>query len=232
VPRIVIAGIAASAAAHRTTHYRDGMRVALPLVPLPVVFGLSFGVLAEAAGMGVFAPTVMSATAFAGSAQFAAAAILDTAGGVLAAFGAAALLNARYVPISFTVAPSMGGSLAARVLEAQLIVDETWALAQEGGGRVNRRILVGAGVVFYVAWVAGTAAGALGAGYLGEPESFGLDAAFPALFLALLVRQLGSGRAVVAALLGAVIALALVPIASPGVPIIAAATACLVGARR
>jgi branched chain amino acid efflux pump len=212
--------------------YRDGMRAGLPLVPLPIVFGTSFGVLAEAAGMGRFAPVVMSATTFAGSAQFAAAAVLDAAGGVLAAFGAAALLNARYAPISLTVAPSMGGPLATRLLQSQLIVDESWALAQEGGGRVNRRILVGAGVVFYVAWVVGTAIGTVGAGLLGDPETFGLDAAFPALFLALLVRQLGSRRAVVAAALGAAIALALVPFASPGVPIIAAAAACLVGVRR
>ena len=201
-------------------------------MPLPVIFGITFGVLAEAAGMGRLAPVVMSATTFAGSAQFAAAAVLDAAGGVLAAFGAAALLNARYAPMSLTVAPSMGGPLGTRLLQSQLIVDESWALAQEGGGRVNRRVLVGAGVVFYVAWVAGTAIGTLGAGFLGNPETFGLDAAFPALFLALLVRQLASRRAVTAALLGAAISLALVPVSSPGVPIIAAAAACLIGARR
>ena len=64
---------------------------------------------------------------------------------------------------------------------------------------------------------------------LGDPVALGLDAAFPALFLALLTLQLTKRRAVVAALLGAGIALALVPIAPAGVPIIAAAGAALIG---
>ena len=208
------------------------MRAIAPIAVTAVVFGTSFGVLAEAAGLGSVAPIVMSATAFAGSAQFAAASVLGTSGGVLAAVGAAVLLNARYAPISLSVAPSMRGSLVRRLLESQLIVDEAWAVAQVGGGRVDRRLLVGAGVVLYAGWVGGTALGVLGAGFLGDPNDYGLDAAFPALFLALLVRQLDSRLALVAALLGAGVAVALVPVAAAGVPIIAASAACLVGLRR
>ena len=209
--------------------YLEGARGAAPIALTAAVFGVSFGVLAQAAGMGVVAPIVMSATTFAGSAQFAAASVLETGGGALGAVGAAALLNARYAPMSLTVAPSMRGSLLGRLVQSQLIVDESWALAQVGGGRVDRRLLVGAGVLFYVGWVGGTAVGALGSGFLGDPERYGLDAAFPALFLALLVRQLASRQDVAAALLAAAIALALVPISSPGVPIIAASAACLLG---
>jgi 4-azaleucine resistance transporter AzlC len=199
---------------------------------MALVFGLSFGVLAEAAGMGTWAPIVMSMTTFAGSAQFAAASVLGTGGGALGAVGAAVLLNARYAPISLTVAPTMGGSLPARILQSQFVVDESWAVSQVGGGRVDRRLLVGAGSVLWILWVGGTIVGVFGAGFLGDPETYGLDAAFPALFLALLVRQLGSRRALVAALLGAAVALALVPVSSPGVPIIAASAACLVGLAR
>jgi 4-azaleucine resistance transporter AzlC len=212
--------------------YRDGARAIAPIAPTAAVFGLSFGVLAEAAGMGAAAPVVMSATAFAGSAQFAAASVLGTGGGVLAAVAAAALLNARYAPISLTVAPSVGGSLVSRFLQSQLVVDESWAVAQVGGGRVDRRLLVGAGLVLYVGWVAGTAIGVAGSDLLGDPERYGLDAAFPSLFLALLVRQLASPRAVAAALLAAAIALVLVPVSSPGVPIVAASAACLLGLAR
>ena len=182
--------------------------------------------------MGAAAPVVMSATTFAGSAQFAAASVLGAGGGVLAAVAAAALLNARYAPISLTVAPSVGGSLVSRLLQSQLVVDESWAVAQAGGGRVDRKLLVGAGLVLYVGWVGGTAVGVAGSDLVGDPERYGLDAAFPGLFLALLVGQLSSRRAVVVALLAAAIALALVPVSSPGVPIIAASAACLVGLAR
>ena len=212
--------------------YRDGVRASAPVAPMAFVFGLSFGVLAKASGMGALAPVVMSATAFAGSAQFAAASVLATGGGALGAIGAAVLLNARYAPISLTVAPVLGGPLLSRLLQSQLIVDESWAVSQVGGGRVDRRLIVGAGLTLYVGWLGGTALGVVGAGVVGNPARFGLDAAFPALFLALLVAQLSSRQALVAAVLGATIALALVPFSSPGVPIIAAAAACLVGLRR
>jgi 4-azaleucine resistance transporter AzlC len=195
-------------------------------------FGLSFGVLAKASGMGSLAPVLMSMTTFAGSAQFAAASLIGTGGGALAAIGAATLLNSRYAPISLTVAPSLGGSTLSRLLQSQLIVDESWAVSQAGGGRVDRKTLIGAGALLWFAWVGGTVVGVLGAGFIGDPARYGLDAAFPALFLALLVSQLDGRMAVVAALLGATISLALVPFTAPGVPIVAASLACLLGLRR
>jgi len=198
---------------------------------MAAIFAASFGVLATASGTGTLAPIVMSATTFAGSAQFAAVSLIGT-GSTLAAIGAAGLLNARYAPISITVAPGMSGSVASRLLQSQLIVDESWAVSQVGGGRVDRRLLIGAGVTLYVCWVGGTVVGVFGAELIGDPERFGLDAAFPALFLALLVPQLKSRTAVVAALLGAAISLALVPVSAAGVPIIAASAACLVGLLR
>jgi 4-azaleucine resistance transporter AzlC len=224
--------VAAGAALERGPRFRDGARAVAPIAVMAAVFGASYGVLAKAAGLGSIAPVVMSATTFAGSAQFAAASVLATGGGALGAIGAAGLLNARYAPISLTVAPSLGGSLLARVAQSQLVVDESWAVAQVGGGRVDRKLLVGAGLVLYVGWVGGTLVGVLGARLIGDPARYGLDAAFPALFLALLVPQIRSRRAFLAALLGAGIAIALLPFSAPGVPIVAAAAACLVGLRR
>ena len=81
-------------------------------------------------------------------------------------------------------------------------------------------------------WVLGTALGVLGGGFLGDPERLGLDAAFPALFLALLVGQLTTRRAVAAALAGGGIALVLLPFTPPGVPIVVAVLGCLLGLRR
>ncbi len=211
--------------------YRDGVRAAVAVAATVWFFGASFGLVARAAGMGVLAPLVMSATTFAGSAQFAVASILGGSGAALAAIAAAVLLNARYAPISISVARLFHGPRLRRLTESQLIVDESWALAGRGG-RFDRRILVGAGLLLYVAWVSGTAVGVLAGDSLGDPKDLGLDGAFPALFLALLVPQLRTRRAVGAALVAAAIALVLIPVAPPGTPIVAASAACLLGLRK
>ena len=93
-------------------------------------------------------------------------------------------------------------------------------------------MLLGAGLTLYIAWVAGTTLGVFFGDVTGDPSRLGLDAAFPALFLALLVPQLTSARAKQAAVLGAAIGLALTPFTPPGVPIIAASAACLLGWKR
>ena len=215
-----------------TTRLRHGARRAAPIGVAVLAFGVSFGLLARAAGMGRMAPIVMSATTFAGSAQFAVASILDAGGTVAAAVLAAVLLNVRYAPISISVADVFAGSAPKRLVQSQLIVDESWAISARGGGRFERDVLLGAGLLLYPCWVGGTALGVLGGGFLGDPERLGLDAAFPALFLALLVPQLAGRRAVVAALAAAALALALVPVTPAGIPIVAASAACLLGWRR
>jgi 4-azaleucine resistance transporter AzlC len=212
--------------------YREGMRAVLAIAATVWFFGASFGLLARSSGLGILAPLVMSATTFAGSAQFAIASILGTSGGAAAAIAAAVLLNARYVPISISVASLFHGPRLRRLAEAQLIVDESWAISSRGGGRFDRRLLIGSGLVLYVAWVTGTAVGVAGGAALGDPKDFGLDGAFPALFLALLVPQLVGGRARMAALLGAGIAFALTSFTPAGTPIIAASVAGLLGVRR
>ena len=212
------------------SRFRDGVRLALPLALAPLLFGSAFGVLAIDAEMGGAAAVVMSATTFAGSAQFAAASILDTGGGAPAAIVAAVLLNARYAPLSIAVASIFPGSARRRLLESQLIVDESWALAGRSG-RFEYGILVGVGALFWLLWVGGTAAGTL-VGDLLEPTAIGLDAAFPALFLALLVPYVRTRRALAAALTSAAITFVLIPVAPPGVPIVAAGLACLWGVRR
>src|SRR3989440_7366293 len=212
-----------------TTRLRDGARRAAPIGLAVLAFGVSFGLLARTAGMGRVAPIVMSATTFAGSAQFAVASILHAGGTVTAAILAAVLLNVRYVPISISVADLFSGRVTKRLVQSQLIVDESWAMSARGGGRFDRDVLLGAGLLLYPCWVAGTALGVLGGGFLGNPRRLGLDAAFPALFLALLLPQLTGRRSVVAAVVAAALALALVPLTPVGIPIVAASAACLVG---
>jgi 4-azaleucine resistance transporter AzlC len=211
--------------------FAHGARKVAPFSIAVFGFGMSFGVLARPT-MGSVAPIVMSMTTFAGSAQFASVSILSTGGTLAAAVIAAILLNARYGPIGVSVAPSLTGPWWSRFLRAQLVVDETWALSADGRGGHDPKLIVGGGLVLYAAWVVGTTAGVLFGDLIGDPARLGLDAAFPALFLALLVPHLDRPQARTAALLGAGIALALTPIAPAGVPIIAASLACAVGWRR
>jgi 4-azaleucine resistance transporter AzlC len=216
----------------RPSTLRDGARAVGPYAIAVLGFGISFGVLARASGFGTVAPVVMSATTFAGSAQFAAVSIVGDGGTIGAAIAAALLLNARYGPVGVSVARELTGPWYARLLHAQLVVDENWALAHTGDGRYDRSVLIGAGLVLYVGWIVGTAIGVISGQALGDPSAIGLDAAFPALFLALLVPQLRDRTRVQAAVLGAAIALALTPIAPAGLPIVAASAACLLGLRR
>lgn len=206
-----------------------GGKLAAPLAVAVGGFGFSFGLLAITADIPAVAAIVMSVTTFAGSAQFAAASVLSSDGSVVAATAAAVLLNSRYLPIGISVAPALGGSWPRRLLEAQLVVDESWAVGHIGDGQYERGRLLGAGLLIYGAWVGGTALGTTGGEFIGDPQQFGLDAAFPALFLALLVKQLHNRRAVVAAILGAVLALALTPVLAPGLPLLVASLACLTG---
>jgi 4-azaleucine resistance transporter AzlC len=209
----------------------DGVRAAAPLAVGPLLFGTSFGVLAGEAGLSSAAALVMSAVTFSGAAQFAAAGVLEAAGGALAAIVAACLLSARYIPIGVSVAGIFPGSVLRRLAEAQLIVDESWAIAGRSG-RFERSLLVGAGLLFYLLWLAGTAAGLLLGDAFGDPEAIGLDAAFPALFLALLWPYVQDRARLTGAALGGLVALAAVPLAPPGVPLVAASVVCLLGLRR
>jgi predicted branched-subunit amino acid permease len=95
------------------------MRADLAIAATVWFFGASFGLLARSSCLGILAPLLMSATTFAGSAQFAIASILGTSGGAVAAIAAAVLLNARYVPISISVASLFHGPRLSRLTEAQ-----------------------------------------------------------------------------------------------------------------
>lgn len=193
---------------------------------------MSFGLLATSTGFGGAAAIAMSLTTYTGASQFAAVSILAAGGGVSAAIVAAVLLASRYLPIGLSVAPVFRGNPLLRFAQAQLIIDESWAVSTRKDGTFDHGRLMGAGFVLLVAWMAGTVLGVIGGDFLGDPERLGLDAAFPALFLALLVPQLKERKALRAALLGATIAVALIPFVRPGMPIIAASLACVVGWRR
>jgi predicted branched-subunit amino acid permease len=212
--------------------YVAGVRVGLPLALVIFVVAVSFGALARSLGWGVLAPIVFSVTAFSVTAQFAVAAVMGAGGGVFLAIAAAVLLNARFLPMGMAVGPSLSGGRLRRALESQTIISTSWALAFRGGGRFDGPFMIGATIPQYLAWVTGTVVGVLTEAVGAEAaEKLGLDAVFPAFFLALLITVFRGGekRTITAIALAAAIAVALVPIAPPGVPMLAACAAALLG---
>jgi 4-azaleucine resistance transporter AzlC len=211
---------------------RAGIRAGLPFAVAAFVLALSFGVVAGNLGMPGWAAIVMSVVVFAGSAQFAALTIVAQGGGLGAAVAAAALVNSRFLPMGMALAPSLPGGPVARAVQGQAVVDASFVLASDGEGGFDRKLLFGSTAIQYLGWVAGTIAGVLGGGLLDDAERYGLDAVYPAFFLALLIEELRAGRSAVPAALGGAIALVLIPVAPPGVPVLAASLAALWGLRR
>ena len=211
--------------------FRSGLRAGAVFALPTFVLAVSFGVLARTLGWGLLAPVVFSAVGFSGSAQFAVADVLGAGGSAAAAIVAAILVNARFAVMGVAVASSLPGRRLRRAVEAQATVDASWALANVGGGRFDRGLLIGATLPQYIAWVGGTAIGVF-AGETIDPEALGLDVLFPAFFLGLLIDELRNGREHVgAALVAVAVSIALIPFTPPGVPIIAACAGALLGLR-
>lgn len=199
----------------------------VPVVIAVGVFGVSFGVLAGAAGMSPWVAVAMSATVFAGSAQFAAVSLLGGAGSWVAAVVSGVLLNLRYLATGAAAAPVLRGSRLRRLIAAQLVIDESYALAAGPNG-LDGPTLMRSGAALWMAWVLGTAVGAFAGPLAGDPARIGLDAAFPALFVALVWPMLGSAGARRAAIAGVVTALVLDPFVPAGVPLAVAAAVGLI----
>ncbi|MGA5120204.1 AzlC family ABC transporter permease [Streptomyces pseudogriseolus] len=188
------------------------------------VVGVSFGAIAVAGGLPVWVPVVMSLVVYAGSAQFSAVGVLLAGGGPVAAAATGLLLNTRTAAFSLAVAEHIGRSRLARLVGAHLVTDETVAftLAQQDPARRRAAFWV-SGIGLFTVWNACVAAGALAGGALGDTARYGLDAAFPAVLVALVLPALREDAGVRrAALAGTVLALALTPAVPAGVPVLAA----------
>jgi predicted branched-subunit amino acid permease len=214
----------------RLAPYRAGLKAGVGFALAAFVLGVSFGVLAEPI-MGPVAPVVMSAVLFSGAAQFGSTAVLAAGGDAITAIAAGTMLNARFLPMGVAAATALHGSPLRRAVEGQAVVDASWALAVQGDGRFDRELMIGATIPQYPAWVVGTLIGVLGGSALGDPAALGLDAVFPAFFVGLLAAELSRPHALAAALLGGAIALALTPVLPPGLPVLLASAAALIGLR-
>jgi 4-azaleucine resistance transporter AzlC len=210
---------------------RSGIRAGLPIALPTLLLGVSFGVLARPV-MGSIAPIVMSVVVFSGAAQFAALSVLAVGGAAGAAIAAGVLMNARLLPMGFAIGPALPGGVGARAAQAQAIVDASFAMASRGDGTFDRGLLLGATIVQGVGWITGTVIGVVVGPVVSDPQVLGLDGIFPAFYLTLLVAEARGRRALMAAAVGAVITLTLMPFVPVGIPIIVASVGALIGLRR
>ena len=191
-------------------------------------YGLSFGALAVTAGLSLAQATAMSALVFTGATQLSVDGAVAAGGAAAPAVASGLVLASRHVAYGIAVAPLLPDTLRARLVAAHLVIDESTAMARaDPDARRSRLAFWVTGASVFVCWNAATVAGALIGRAIADPAALGLDAVFPAAFVALLAPQLATKEARHAALGGAAIAAALVPLAPAGIPVLAAVTAAL-----
>ena len=205
-------------------YWRDCVVVSLAVG----MIGVTFGVFADAAGFDLAQIVVMSAFVFTGASQFAAVGVIDDGGSGGAAVGSALLLaarNALYGPVARRALPV---AALGRLVSAHFVIDETTAMA---AAHDDNRDATGAfwitATTLWLCWNLGSVAGALLGAVLGEPRTWGLDAAFPAMFVALLVPHVRTAAGRTAAVFAALVALGAVPVTASGIPILLAVSALL-----
>jgi predicted branched-subunit amino acid permease len=207
---------------------RDGLGVGIATG----TYGISFGAVAVGAGLSVTQTCALSLLMFTGASQFALVGVLAAGGTPLSGALTAVLLGTRNTLYGLRLAPLLGWSGLRRVAGAHLVIDESTAMSVARTTTPAARVgFLSTGVTIFVLGNVATLAGALGGRALGDPRTYGLDAAVGAAFLALLWPRLRDRRNRVTALAAAVVALGLVPVTAAGVPVLASAgVALLVGA--
>jgi 4-azaleucine resistance transporter AzlC len=192
------------------------------------IYAVSFGVLSVAAGFSVAQTCVMSLVTFTGASQLTFVSVLGAGGTAAAALPPALLLAGRNTIYALSLKSVLRSGRLRRAVDAHLVIDESTAMAHAQKEPADkRRAFLLTAIAIFITWNAGTLLGALAGGGLGDPRDYGLDAIFPAIFLALLVPQVRDRAALGAALLGAAIALVLLPLTPAGVPVMAAVLGCV-----
>jgi 4-azaleucine resistance transporter AzlC len=201
---------------------RTLLRDAGTLAAAVVAVGASFGAITIAYGLPAWVAFLMSATVFAGGSQFLAVGLL-AAGNPVAAVFAGLLLNARHLPFGLAVGDAMGPRLRDRAVGAHVLTDEVTAFVlAEPDPAARRRTYWLIGATLFVTWNVGTALGVLLGGATGDPDALGLDAAFPAALIALIMPSLRDRATRAVALAGAAVAVALTPVLPAGLPVLCA----------
>ena len=213
-------------AAETTTRsiVRDGIAVGIATG----AYGISFGAVSVASGLSIWQSCALSLLVFTGASQFALVGVIGTGGTPLFAAVSGLLLGTRNALYGLKVNPLVGWRGAKRVAAAHLVIDESSAMTITRTTQEQARAgFLSTGLSVFVLWNLATLAGAIAGNSLGDPRRYGLDAAVGGAFLGLLWPRLSTTRNRVAALLGAAVALSLVPLTPAGVPVLAASVVAL-----
>lgn len=186
------------------------------------IVGLSFGAIAVGSGLPVWLPMLLSVLVFAGAAQFLFVGIIAAGGNPVAAVLAGLLVNARHVPFGFAVGDVLGSGWR-KWVGTHVMIDETvaFALAQRDAER-RKAAYWACGVGLFVCWNVGVVLGAVAGTAVSDTAALGLDAAFPAVLLALALPSLRDKATGAAALVGVAVALAATPVLPAGLPVLLA----------
>ncbi|MBB3425301.1 4-azaleucine resistance transporter AzlC [Rhizobium sp. BK312] len=170
--------------------FKAGMRAIFPLIVAVLPIGLVFGAVSATKGLSPLETTLMSALVFAGGSQFVAMDIWTHPASWIGAGFAALLVNVRHLLMSASIGTKMQSfSGTKRYIAMLFLADEIWAMAEFRAGTLRLTPAWYAGIVtpFYLAWVGSSLAGALLGAFLGDPAVIGLDFAFPAVFIVLVM---------------------------------------------
>jgi predicted branched-subunit amino acid permease len=204
---------------------RDGVAVGLATG----AYGVSFGAISVTSGLDVAQTCALSLLLFSGASQFALVGVLVAGGAPLSAATTALLLGIRNGLYGLRLAPLLGWVGWRRLAAAQLVIDESTAMAVSRATPAAARVgFLSSGLAVFVCWNLATLGGAVAGTFLGDPRSYGLDAAVGAAYLALLWPRLASTLNRVVAVLAVLVALGTVPVTSAGFPVLAAALVALV----
>jgi predicted branched-subunit amino acid permease len=186
-------------------------------------YGLSFGALAVAAGLSVAQASALSLLMFTGASQFAFVGVAAAGGAPLSGALTALMLGTRNTLYGLKLAPLLAFRGWRRVTTAHLVIDESTAMSVLRGSRDAARVgFLTTGVAVFILWNLFTLAGAVAGNLIGDPRTYGLDAAVGGAFLALLWPRLADPRNRVIAVCAAALALGVVPITAAGVPVLVA----------
>lgn len=210
---------------------RNTVRDALSVAVTVGAYGVAFGAASVAAGFSVLQTCIFSVFTFTGASQFAAIGVVAAGGGALSAIATAAMLGTRNALYGIQMAPILEVRGLRRILSAHITIDESTGVALSQKPRGIAAMRVGfwvTGLSVFVFWNAFTLLGALGAKALGNPASWGLDSAVPAVFLGLLWPRLENTFLRVVAATSMVFAMLVTPWLPAGLPIIATALVAVV----
>jgi len=209
----------------RSAIIRDGIAVGVATG----AYGISFGAISVAAGLSILQTCVLSLLVFTGASQFALVGVIASGGAPLSGALAGLLLGTRNTLYGLRLAPLLAWRGWRRAAAAQLLLDESTAMSVNRGSTAAARVgFLSTGLAVFALWNLATLGGAIAGASLGDPRTYGLDAAVGGAFLALLWPRLKDRRNQLCAGLGVAVALSLVPATPAGVPVLAAAIVALV----